>query len=272
MAHTPPPITSARNARIVALRKLEQRKHRERQGRFFAEGLQALHMALDAGHQPLELFYCEALFAGPEAPALLARAQALGCPATPLAEPVLRSLSDRTAPQGLVGVFPLLWRQLSDLGVASGDLVVVVDRLNDPGNLGTIIRTADAVGAAAVALAPPCVDPFDPKTVRATMGSLFNVPLVQAPDPAALFAALKGAGLRIIGADAHQGRPWDEAIWPGGVALVLGNEAQGLSEDLLPAIDAWASLPMVGQAESLNVAVAGGVLMYAWLRANWGAR
>lgn len=262
-------ITSVRNKHIVALRKLDQRKHRQRQGRFAVEGLQLLHMALDAGARPLELFYCEALFAGPEAPALLTRAAALGSRALPVSEVVMRALSDRTAPQGLVATFGLLWRSWAAMPVGATDLVVVVDRLNDPGNLGTIIRTADAVGAAAVALVTPCVDPFDPKTVRATMGSVFNVPLIEVEDPSSLFARVKQEGLRVIGADAHLGRPWDDSIWPGGAALILGNEAQGLSDDLRPAVDAWASLPMVGRAESLNVAVAGGVLMYAWLRGNW---
>ncbi len=269
MPDTPTTITSLRNPRIVTLRKLDQRKHRERQGRFAVEGLQLLHMALDAGLRPLELFYAQALFAGEQAPALLARIASLGSDITPVSAEVMHGLSERTDPQGLVATFPLLQRPLDQLVLAPDTLLVVVDRLNDPGNLGTLIRTADAVGAAALALVTPCVDAFDPRTVRATMGSVFNVPLFEASDPSALFARARAAGLRVVGADAHLGRPWDESIWPGGVALVLGNEAQGLSPDLRTEVEAWASLPMVGRAESLNVAVAGGILMYAWLRANW---
>ena len=269
MTESPSIITSVHNPRIVALRKLDQRKQREAQGRFAVEGLQSLHMALDAGLQPLEVYASRELFMGTEAPALLARMRALGTAEISVSAAVMRALSDRTDPQGLVATFPLLWRSWSARALGPSDLVVVVDRLNDPGNLGTIIRTADAVGAAAVALVTPCVDPFDPKTVRATMGSLFNVPVVAVDDPAASLATLRRTGLRIVGADAHLGTPWDGTIWPGGVALLLGNEAQGLAPDLRPEVQAWASLPMVGRAESLNVAVAGGILMYAWLRANW---
>jgi TrmH family RNA methyltransferase len=112
------------------------------------------------------------------------------------------------------------------------------------------------------------VDPFDPKVVRGSMGSLFNVPLVRTADVPALFAWLRSHSLPAVGADAHRGVAWGEGLWSGGVALVLGNETRGLSTDVAQHVEAWARLPMAGRAESLNVAVAGGVLMYAWLRAN----
>lgn len=260
-------ITSTQNRRIVEARKLDQRKHREAQGRFLAEGLQSLHMAADAGHVPLEVMYCTELFTGREAPVLLDRFGAAGASLVPVAAHVLQTLSDRSAPQGLVAAFPLLDARLEDVPLAGRALVLVLDRPQDPGNLGTLIRTADAVGAAAVALIEPCVDPFDPKVVRSTMGSIFNLPLIRVTGPAGLLAALRGAGLRIVGTDVGQGR-WDADLWPGSAALVLGNEARGLSADVRPLVDAWAHLPMAGKAESLNVAVAGGILMYDWLRAN----
>ena len=178
----------------------------------------------------------------------------------------MQALAEREAAEGLVVTFDLWQTSLTDLRLAGNDLVVVLDRLQDPGNLGTLLRTADAVDAAAVALIEPCVDPFDPKVVRGSMGSLFNLPLVRSSDVDGLFAALHGRGLRIVAADAQQGVDWGQGLWQGGVALVLGNEARGLSADVVPHIDAWARLPIPGQAESLNVAVAGGVLMYAWLR------
>ena len=100
------------------------------------------------------------------------------------------------------------------------------------------------------------------------MGSLFNVPLVRTRDVPALFSWLRQKGLRSVGADAHSGRIWGQGLWQDSVALILGNEARGLSDDVRPHVEAWACLPIVGKTESLNVAVAGGVLMYAWLRAN----
>jgi TrmH family RNA methyltransferase len=264
----PAVISSLHNRRIVEARKLEQRKQRRQQGRFLVEGLQLLHMALDAGAQPLEVFYCESQFEGSEAPLLLDRFGQAGAELVPVSPLVMATLSERDVPQGMVATFALFETPLQALHLAGSELVVVLDRLQDPGNLGTLIRTADAVGAAATILIEPSVDPFDPKTVRGSMGSLFNVPLVRTADVSGLFASLRAAGLRLVGADAQLGEAWGEGLWGGGVALILGNEARGLSSDVQPHIQAWVRLPIVGKAESLNVAVAGGVLMYTWLRVN----
>ncbi len=266
--YAPAVITSTRNRRIVEARKLEQRKHRRQQGRFLVEGLQLLHMALDAGARSIEAFYCESQFAGTEAAALLDRFRQAGAELVAVSPPVMETLSERDVPQGIVATFALFETSLQALSLAGDELVVVLDRLQDPGNLGTLIRTTDAVGAAATVLIEPCVDPFDPKTVRGSMGSLFNVPLVQTSDVPALFTHLRQKGLRLVGADAQLGEAWGEGLWGGGVALILGNEARGLSDDVRTYVEDWVRLPIPGKAESLNVAVAGGVLMYTWLRTN----
>lgn len=268
MPTSSPVITSTSNPRVVEARKLAQRKHRQAQGRFLVEGLQLLHMALDASMPAHEVFYCPEQFAGAEAPALLERFRAAGALLLQASPRVLEALSEREAPQGIVATFRLSQPSLAALKLNGRELVIVLDRLQDPGNLGTLIRTADAVAAAAVILVEPCVDPYDPKTVRGSMGSLFNLPVISTADVAGLFTWLKARGLRPVGADPHLGVTWGEGLWAGGVALALGNEARGLSEDVAAQIDAWARLPIMGKAESLNVAVAGGVLMYAWLRAN----
>jgi TrmH family RNA methyltransferase len=145
---------------------------------------------------------------------------------------------------------------------------VVLDRPQDPGNLGGLVRTADAVGAAGVVILEPAVDLFDPKTIRASMGSVFNLPIVLTPDAPAALAYLTGRAVLPTGASEHEGEVWGTTALRGGCALVLGNEARGLSSDVTPHIRRWVSLPMRGKAESLNVAVAGGILMYLWLRAN----
>lgn len=261
-------ITSIRNPRIAAARKLDQRKHREEQGRFGVEGLQLLGMALDAGYRPQEVFYCEDLFAGETAPALLQRFRQTPADVIAVSAEVLRALSERDTPQGLFATFQLPDTGLDTVLLRGDELVIVLGRLRDPGNVGTILRTADAVGAGAVLLLTPGVDLFDPKTVRASMGSLFNLPVAQTGDAARLFARLSAAGLRVIGADSARGQLWTQVDWRGGMALVLGNEAQGLSDDLSAHITDWAALPIYGKADSLNVAVAGGVFMYAWAAAN----
>ena len=265
-----PTITSLRNRRIVEARKLTQRKHRERQGRFLVEGLQIIHMALDALAQPSEAFFCSSQLASEEGRALVGRLRQTGTAVWPVSPAVMGSLCERDAPQGLVVAFELPRQTLEDVQLAGNSLVVIADRLQDPGNLGTIIRTADAVGASGVVLIEPSADPCDPKTVRATMGSLFSQPVVRTHDVDALFQLLGDRGVRTVGAGAHQGSAWGEGLLAASVALVLGNEARGVSEDVRGYIQAWAHLPVRGDAESLNVAVAGGVLMYAWLRAHMG--
>lgn len=261
-------VTSASNRRVVEARKLRQRKHRQTTGLFLVEGLQLLHMALDAGAVPHEVFYCREQFIGAEAETLLGRFKQTAAELFSMSPRVMETLSEREAPQGIVASFRIPQNSLTTLKLSGHELVIVLDRLQDPGNLGTLIRTADAVGAAAVILIEPCVDPFDPKTVRGSMGSLFNLPVVSIKDVAGLFAWLMACGLRPVGADPHLGETWGEGLWEGGVALVLGNEARGLSKDVAAQITAWAKLPIAGKAESLNVAVAGGVLMYAWLKEN----
>ncbi len=267
-------ITSTSNRRIVEARKLSQRKHRQRQGRFMVEGLQILHMALDAGQVPAEAFYCEAAFTGTEAPYLLERLSDMqsagGGPALhPVSEAVLDVLCQRQICQGLVAILATFETPISALRLNGDRLVVILDRLRDPGNLGALIRVADAVGAGGVVALEPCADIFDPQVVRSSMGSLFNIPVIRTGDTRALFEHVRRAGLRAVAADPYVGTLWGTGLWDGGVALVLGNEAQGLSPDVRVEVESWARLPMVGKAESLNVAVAGGILMYSWLAANY---
>jgi len=268
-------ITSTKNRHIVECRKLSQRKHRQAQNRFAVEGLQLLDMALTAGHTPLDVFYGESFFAGETAPRLLRRLLQAGGRPFAVNDAVMRAVSERDTPQGLIATFPLF---LADLDTISDDaaragpaLWVLLDRLQDPGNLGTLIRTADAVAAAGVILLEPCVDPFDPKTVRGSMGSISTVPLLRCARPQALLMTLQARGCKITGADGYQGElPWspESQGLTGAVALALGNEARGLSADLRPHLTHWVRLPLPGKAESLNLAVAGGVLMYHWLQRN----
>jgi TrmH family RNA methyltransferase len=262
-------VASTRNHRIVEAHKLEQRKYRQRQGRFLVEGLQLLYMGLDAGLHPDEVFYCEKLFVGTQAAALMARFRRTDADLVAVSEHVLQALSQCRMPQGIIAAFALCDIPLSELRLNGQDLVVVLDRLQDPGNVGTLVRAADAVGAAGVVLIEPCADVFDPRAVRSSMGSLFNVPLVRTSNVAGLFNWLRSRGLRPVGADPQQGQAWGQGLWASRVALVLGNEAQGLSADVRDHLEGWARLPIVGKAESLNVAVAGGVLMYSWLQTNF---
>jgi TrmH family RNA methyltransferase len=262
-------ITSTKNPAIVEVAKLAQRKYRQRQRRFLVEGLKIIGMALEGGAKPLEAFYCSEQFQGSDAPKLLDRLGNSGARLVDVSPQVMQRLADRDSPQGLLATFELLDTSLEVLRQrphATTRLVLVLDRLQDPGNLGTLIRTADATGAHAVALIEPCVDPFDPKTVSATMGSIFNLPIARTGNVNALFEILS-PDLTIVGADAHEGEiAWDSDALAGPTALILGNETRSLSTDVRSHVEHWVRLPLLGQAESLNVAVAGGVLAYCWLQ------
>lgn len=264
-----PTITSTRNPRIVRARKLSQRKHRERQGRFLVEGLQHLQMALDAGVDPVEVYFCPERAAGQAVAALVERCSRTPAAMFAVASHVIAALSDRQTPTAIIGCYTIHEISLADLNLTGEALVVVLDRLQYPGNVGTLIRAADAVGAAAVILIEPCADAFDSKSIRSSRGSLFNVPLVRTGDVPALFAWLEGHGFQPVGADPQQGQSWGRGLWQGRTALVLGSEGPGLSPDVRACLTGWARLPIVGKVDSLNVAVAGGVLMYEWLQANY---
>ncbi|MCB9098743.1 MAG: RNA methyltransferase [Anaerolineales bacterium] len=266
---------------------MSQRKHRIRQNRFMVEGLQLLGMAVQAMSMPAgrdkiiprEIFYSEALFTGQTAPRLLTELSQAGAEAVPVEARVLNTISDRDTSQGLVATFALQELELSPTRFQkiispiptplTPQFILILDKLQDPGNLGTLIRTADSVAVTAIVLLEPCVDPFDPKTVRSTMGSIFTVPLIRTAHIESALKPLSQAGFRIIGADANQGTTvWHSHELLGPIALLLGNEARGLSPELHSLVDGYVSLPLLGQAESLNVAVAGGVLLYEWLRVN----
>ena len=270
--HSPLIITSPANRRIVEARKLKQHKYRQASSRFLLEGLQALHMALDAGIKFDEVYYVQNEIDTPGAEALLARLQHSGVELVPVAPRVMETLSERDEPQGIVAACRIVTTELESLTLPAGpQLVVVLDRLQDPGNLGTLLRTADAAGARAIILIEPCVDPYDPKTIRSSMGSIFNLPVVVTREVAGLFAWLNARSLRPTGADPHRGTLWGEGLWQGRVALFLGNEARGLSPDVADQVHTYVRLPVAGKADSLNVAIAGGILMYLWRRANAAA-
>lgn len=274
-------ITSTGNPRVVQARKLAQRKHRIRQDRFAAEGLQVLRMALEALEsdaaqriRPLEVFFCEEAFTSDTAPQLVRGLTQAGAQAFPVATHVLEALSSRELSQGLVAVFEMSsmihsLTQLRKRAPRTPRLVLVLDRPQYPGNVGTLIRTADAVGAESVILIEPATDALDPKAVRASMGSLFAVPLGRTQDVASIGDWGREAGLRWIGSSASQGElVWDSSAMVGSVGLILGNEGEGLDPAFDAFLQATVRLPQCGGAESLNVSVAGGVLMYEWFRRN----
>lgn len=181
-----------------------------------------------------------------------------GAPSFALADGVLERVATTERPQPNLAVVRMPDRPDPLPGAT---FVVVADRLSDPGNLGTILRSAEAAGVDAVALTPGSVDPYNPKTVRASAGALFHVPVVTAD-----LDALRAAGLRLLGASSHQGQAHTTVDWTGRLAVVVGNEAHGLPDDA--AVDGWVRIEHQGRAESLNVAMAATVLVFEAARSR----
>ncbi|MFA9445601.1 TrmH family RNA methyltransferase [Egicoccus sp. AB-alg6-2] len=252
------PITSVRNARVRELAALARRRERRSTGRHLVEGPNAVTEALDAG-------VVEEVFGTDEA---LARITVpVGIRVQPVAEHVLERLADATTPQGVVAVAVSRTASLSE--VVGRGLLVVLHEVADPGNAGTIIRTADAAGATGVVLTAGSVDPFAPKTVRAAVGSTYHLPLVVDVTLAEVAAACGGVGQPLLGLDAAGSREvFDLERMSSPLALVLGNEAHGLEPDGAALLDDVVAIPRWGRAESLNVAAAAAVAVYAAARAT----
>lgn len=253
-------IESPKNERVRRYRRLRKRNFRYREGLFLAEGLQCAAEALKSSHTP-ECLICnergrEALGAYAD----IIRTREIPCLSA--ADEVVASLSDTVTPQGIIAVCPLLHVGLEDIAEGGAATVVVADRVRDPGNLGSLIRIADAAGAGGMVICAESADLYNPKTVRSTAGSLFHLPLAVGADTSEAFASLKRAGYALYAADAHTGTSMWEIKWPDKLALVMGNEAWGIPEEEAALADALVKVPILGAAESLNVSAAAAVLLY----------
>jgi TrmH family RNA methyltransferase len=255
-------ITSLANPIIKDIKALSLKKARDETRNFMAEGLKLVIDALELGWTIRTLVYSKAAKGKPIVEKVAARTIASGGLVLEVSEKVMSAITRRDNPQMVAGVFEQRWMALKDVRPAGAETWVALDRVRDPGNLGTIIRTADAAGASGVILVGDCTDPFSLETVRATMGSVFAVPLVKAT-PADFLRWKKDSGARLVAthlAGAVDYRTIDYRSKP--VILMMGNEQSGLPDELAGAADALARIPQVGRADSLNLAVATGVMLF----------
>ncbi|MDX6197502.1 MAG: methyltransferase, TrmH family [Actinomycetota bacterium] len=232
--------------------------------RFVVEGPQAVREALGAGGL-LELFYEPG-----RQDELVAAARALGTPVTEVTAAVLAAMADTVTPQGLVGIAPLLDVDLDS--VRQPRLVAVLEAVNDPGNAGTVIRTADAAGADAVVLTAGSVDPHNAKCVRATAGSLWHLPVVSDADLTAVVRRLQADGVQVLATSGAGSDDLDDLVirgaLAGATAWLFGPEAAGLSEEAMALADRVVRIPMRGRAESLNLSAAAAVCLFSSARAH----
>ena len=252
---------------VRAARQLAKRAFRERGRLFLAEGPQAVREALRREGVLTELFVTGQGRA--RHPDLVEQAARHGAAVREVSGEVMAELAQTVTPQGLLGVCRFVDRPLADLIAAAPRLVVVLANVRDPGNAGTVLRTADAAGADGVVFAAACVDPYNSKCVRSSAGSLFHLPVVAGHDLAAAIGSLRAAGLQVLAADGSASRFVDGSGGPDlgkPTAWLFGNEAWGLPDDLLGMADDVVAVPIYGQAESLNLAAAAAVCLYASAR------
>ena len=268
MASLPAPERplSPKSGRVKAARRLARRASRAEHRLFLAEGVKALAEALASPGGVAEVF---ATTAASEEHGVLRRAvDASGIPWHLVDEAAIGSLSGAVTSQGLVAVCRFLDVPLQE--ALTGETLVVCAEVRDPGNAGTVIRTADASGASAVVLAGHSVDPYNDKAVRATVGSLWHLPVALAPDPGEVVRRAQAAGYTVLAADgAGEVGLFDaDHLLAGQVAWLFGNEAHGLPDELAALADHRVAIPIPGRAESLNLATAAAVCLYATTRAR----
>jgi RNA methyltransferase, TrmH family len=257
-----PVISSISNPRVAQARKLHRKSHRDDTGHFLIEGCRAVATALRSPGGVVDILLEDG---APCADEIRSLAGDRGVQITEVTDRVLKAAADTTTPQGVVAVAARPALTVDEV-VSGATLVLIIAGVSDPGNGGTLIRSAIAAGCDAVIFTGGAVDPFGPKTVRASAGMVFEIPIVATQDVAAVFDATRGQGLRVIGAAPEAATAMTDLDLTSPVALVVGNEAWGLKPEHQRMLDDVASIPMPGPAESLNVGVAGAVLLFEAVR------
>lgn len=255
-------LTGLQNPMVKAAAELKQKKYRQQQGLFLAEGLRTVEEAVRYGAVQ-SIFYTA--IEDDRTRAVLEEAAAKQIKLVCVSDKVLKKIADTETPQGIIAVCERRSKRLDDF-LASGKMLLVLDRVTDPGNIGTMLRTADAAGVGGLLLLQGCADIYAPKTVRASMGSLFHLPVLSGLSEELLVQAARKAGYELLVTCLDGAENLYKADLQGRLAFVMGNEANGVSDALLAAADKRVFIPMQGRAESLNVAMAAGIVMFEALR------
>jgi len=255
-------ITSSANPHIKQIRRLiRDRKEREASGLFYAEGLRVLGEAVQMCADFECLYVAPGLLTSGFGRDLVQEQRAKGTPVEEVSAEVFREISAKDGPQGIGALLRERWVPLDRVLLAPGDLWVALDAIQDPGNLGTILRTADAVGAKGLILLDHSTDPYDLTALRASTGAVFSQRLARAALPE--FAAWKkSAGAPVIGTSGSASASYREFRYPDPLVLLMGSERQGLQPEHHALCDQVVSIPMVGRSDSLNLSIATGVVLY----------
>ena len=265
-------ITGFSNPTVKFLRSLREKKHRKVEQRFLAEGLRLLTDAREAGRLPEMLVMAATRQPHPLLDALEADVAAAGGEILEMDEAILAKVTGKDNPQSVCGVFAEFDTSLAMIDRRAAPIWLVAQAMRDPGNLGTLLRTGDAVGAGGLILLDDCADPFSVEAVRASMGAIFTQRLAQASWGEFIGWLRQGGkehGGQLVGASLRDAQPYREAPYAAPCFIMVGNESRGLPQDYEDACDLRVTIPMLGRADSLNAAVAAAVLAYE-VRARLG--
>jgi TrmH family RNA methyltransferase len=258
-------ISSLQNPRIKQLVKLRDRRPRDEAGVFLVEGYREIRRALERNVALQELYFSPEWFLGENEPGLITQAETAGTKLFELSKEAFAKVAYRERPDGLLAVAPQWKRSLTDLTLSAQPFLLVVEAIEKPGNLGTILRSADAAGCDAVIVCDPVTDIFNPNVVRASTGVLFSVPLVVEESPR-VHDWLREKHVRTVATTPSAKTLYTSANLRGPLAVIMGSEQYGLSEFWLKNADLPVGIPMAGQADSLNVAMATIITLFEAVR------
>jgi RNA methyltransferase, TrmH family len=265
-------IESAANPLIKRIRALEQRKGREEQGACFVEGIQAVWQAVEAGAAIETLIVAPDLLTSTPARAMVEQQRARGTPIAEVAAALYERIATREHPSGLAAVIRTARQGIETLPVTPTALFVGLHEVGNPGNLGTIIRTVDAVGGSGIVLIGDTTDPYHPSAVKASVGTLFRLPVVHATSIEDVLEWCAAHQVGVVTTSARAAHDHWEATYPAPSLVLFGNEGRGLPAEIVQRGDLSVRIPMHGGASSLNLAVAAGVLLYEILRQRQSER
>jgi RNA methyltransferase, TrmH family len=258
-------ITSTANEQIKNIRKLRDRKYRAETGLFFLEGTRIVIEALEQEDWITQLIVCNDLLNNEKAVETVEKAEINGVRILEVSAEVFRSLSSKDGPQGLAAVARQKWTDLSETSTLDSGIWTALYQIADPGNLGTILRTLDGMGGRGVILLDNCTDPYDPTAMRASMGALFSKQLVKM-DSSTFMAWVSQKQIPLIGTSDAASQGYRQTRYSRDMILLMGSEREGIPADLEKCCNSMVSIPMVGNADSLNLAVASSIVLYeiAW--------
>ena len=249
-------ITSTSNPQVKRLLQLQKKsKARSEENVFVVEGLR---MFVEVTKERVEKVYVSETFYNKKKEEL----DFQEFPLEILSDSVFKHVSDTQTPQGVLSIVKQKKQELDELLCIENPHFMVLDNLQDPGNLGTIVRTAEGAGVDAVFMSKDCVDIYNPKTIRSTMGSIYRVPTIYIEDTVKLLELFKEKGIKSYAAHLEGKNSYDKEDYRGGTAILIGNEGNGLRDEVSEKADIWVRIPMEGQVESLNAAIAASVLMF----------